>query len=155
MGFTQEGNFLHEWDQWLLKNEQDCKLIQEDLNKIQDWSDKWLLKFNKEKCRVIHIGKKNCGSMNALGDSTLYRQQERRRTWASWWGVTWKQLIRWQQQQLQQIQCLEESTEHSPVLTCTPPPPALYKALVHPKMEFAIQASTKERHRQSWKGLKD
>ena len=30
-----------------------------------------------------------------------------------------------------------------------PPPPALYKALVHPKMEFAIQASTKERHRQS------
>ena len=47
----------------------DCKLysnglsngasIQADLNSLSDWSAKWQLPFNVDKCKVMHIGKKN------------------------------------------------------------------------------------------------
>ena len=38
---------------------EDCETIQRDLNKLSDWSDKWLLKFNHDKCKVMHIGNDN------------------------------------------------------------------------------------------------
>ena len=34
-------------------------LIQNDLLKFLKWAEKWLLKFNKSKCSVLHMGKKN------------------------------------------------------------------------------------------------
>ena len=33
--------------------------LQEDLNKLQLWSDIWQLRFNAEKCKVMHIGRNN------------------------------------------------------------------------------------------------
>jgi len=30
--------------------------LQQDLNRVGEWSDKWLLKFNPAKCKVMHIG---------------------------------------------------------------------------------------------------
>ena len=33
--------------------------IQEDLNILEQWSEKWLMKFNPSKCKVMHIGKNN------------------------------------------------------------------------------------------------
>ena len=38
--------------------EQDALDLQEDLNRLQQWSDKWLLQFNTDKCKVMHIGHK-------------------------------------------------------------------------------------------------
>jgi len=34
-------------------------IIQEDLNKLNEWATKWQMSFNVEKCKVLHIGKKN------------------------------------------------------------------------------------------------
>ena len=31
--------------------------LQENLNRLQNWSDKWNLYFNIEKCKVLHVGK--------------------------------------------------------------------------------------------------
>ena len=33
--------------------------LQENLNRLQNWSDKWNLYFNVEKCKVLHVGKNN------------------------------------------------------------------------------------------------
>jgi hypothetical protein len=33
--------------------------LQEDLNRLQEWSDTWLLKFNAAKCKVMHLGSRN------------------------------------------------------------------------------------------------
>ena len=38
---------------------EDSKELQADLNRIQQWSDKWQLKFNSTKCKVIHLGHDN------------------------------------------------------------------------------------------------
>ena len=35
---------------------EDGKCLQEDLNRLTLWSDKWKMGFNPEKCKVMHIG---------------------------------------------------------------------------------------------------
>ena len=35
---------------------EDSVVLQEDLRRLKVWSDEWLLHFNPEKCKVMHIG---------------------------------------------------------------------------------------------------
>ena len=35
------------------------RLIQQDMKLLQTWSNKWLLYFNAEKCKVLHVGRTN------------------------------------------------------------------------------------------------
>ncbi len=39
-----------------IKTEEDCLRLQEDLDKLQEWSNKWLLEFNPTKCNIMKIG---------------------------------------------------------------------------------------------------
>ena len=39
-----------------VKNRSDRMVLQNDLLKLQQWSNAWLLKFNEKKCKVMHIG---------------------------------------------------------------------------------------------------
>ena len=39
-----------------LVREADITQLQDDLNSLCDWSRKWLLQFNPQKCVVMHIG---------------------------------------------------------------------------------------------------
>ena len=36
-----------------------CKKLQENIDKLLMWTDQWQLKFNNEKCKVLHLGKNN------------------------------------------------------------------------------------------------
>jgi len=40
----------------VISKAEDSDDLQQDLNKLAKWSDKWLLRFNPEKCKVMHIG---------------------------------------------------------------------------------------------------
>jgi hypothetical protein len=37
----------------------EAESLQKDLNSLADWSKKWQLSFNVDKCKVMHLGKKN------------------------------------------------------------------------------------------------
>ena len=43
--------------------------IQDDINSLMDWSDIWQLKFNAQKCNVIHIGKSSTVNDYFMGDN--------------------------------------------------------------------------------------
>ena len=43
----------------VIKTPEDRTLLQEDLLQLQSWSDKWLLKFHPDKCKVLAINKNN------------------------------------------------------------------------------------------------
>ncbi|XP_063427535.1 uncharacterized protein LOC134711037 [Mytilus trossulus] len=43
----------------IIKTQNDRQILQEDLNKMESWSDKWLLKFHPEKCKYMKISKKS------------------------------------------------------------------------------------------------
>ena len=42
-----------------ISNTSDTRLLQEDLDTLVQWSKKWKMTFNMEKCKVMHIGKQN------------------------------------------------------------------------------------------------
>ena len=47
---------------------EDSRQLQEDLDELGRWSDKWLLKFNKDKCKRMHIGRKNVKHQYTMGE---------------------------------------------------------------------------------------
>ena len=42
-----------------LKDPIDCDTLQDDLDLLCTWSNEWQMQFNIDKCKVMHIGKKN------------------------------------------------------------------------------------------------
>ena len=40
-----------------VKDISDCLDIQEDINIVQEWAQKWQSTFNCKKCKVMHFGK--------------------------------------------------------------------------------------------------
>ena len=42
-----------------MKSIDDCNILQKDLSTLSQWTNDWLLSFNVDKCKVMHIGKTN------------------------------------------------------------------------------------------------
>jgi hypothetical protein len=52
------------------------EVLQEDLNSLQGWSDKWQLPFNAKKCKVMHFGKSNRKNPYTLDERTIDAAEE-------------------------------------------------------------------------------
>ena len=54
-----------------IKSQDDIDMLTRDMEKIQNWSNKWLLTFNEEKCTTMHIGKQNLKTDYTLNNKIL------------------------------------------------------------------------------------
>ena len=54
-------------------NDTDKQSLQDDLDKLVKWSDKWQMLFNFGKCKCIHIGHGNMDEEYKMGDAVLGR----------------------------------------------------------------------------------
>ena len=45
--------------------------LQRDLDRLVQWSEVWQMRFNVDKCKVMHLGKRNAGESYVMngGDS--------------------------------------------------------------------------------------
>ena len=50
---------------------QDKQLLQDDIVNLQEWSEKWQLKFNEDKCKVMHIGPHNPDLIYTMNNANL------------------------------------------------------------------------------------
>ena len=57
-------------------NMEDAAKLQDDLTKLQEWSDRWLLKFHPGKCKVVDIGMRDRISYNYYLDNTELEHSE-------------------------------------------------------------------------------
>ncbi len=52
-----------------VNKKEDATQLQNDINNLIDWSNTWLMKFNKEKCKTMHVGKKNQQYQYTINDN--------------------------------------------------------------------------------------
>ena len=43
----------------IVDTQDDCEVLQQILNYLVEWADSWQMKFNADKCKVIHFGRAN------------------------------------------------------------------------------------------------
>ena len=48
---------------------ENSQAIQDDINSLMEWSDTWQLRFNAQKCNVLHIGKATIENEYFMGDN--------------------------------------------------------------------------------------
>ena len=61
-----------------IKDDNDPQALQEDLKRLENWSRKWLLKFDENKCKVLHFGNNNPETVYTLNGNPLENSEEER-----------------------------------------------------------------------------
>ena len=58
-----------------IRSADDSKMLQEDLNKLHAWSEKWQMDFNITKCSVLNVGSRNPVNSYNLDNVTIGRTE--------------------------------------------------------------------------------
>ena len=121
-----------------LRSQDDVECLRKDLANMEKWSNDWQMKFNTDKCTVMHLGRNNMASQYILNDKKLKESESERdlgviidknlkfsdhcNKVANTANVTLGMIRR-------TINCKSKS-----IIT------RLYKALVRPQLEYCVQA---------------
>src|ERR1043165_932866 len=120
-----------------VNNEEEAKILREDLERLYKWSEDWNMLFNIDKCAVMHVGRKNRSFEYEMGDRKLRTTEEEKDL-----GVIIQQSVKPSRQYreaatkankvLGQIKRTVISRDKNIFLN-------LYKTLVRPHLEYCVQ----------------
>ena len=116
----------------------DKKNVQDDLDKLVKWSEKWQMLFNFGKCKCIHIGHGNMDKEYKMEDAVLGRTTQEKDL-----GVTFSADMKVSEQCRiaaskgnQVLGLIRRTITYKEKQLIVP----LYKAIVRPHLEYCIQA---------------
>jgi hypothetical protein len=119
-------------------SDDDIESLRYDLNRLFEWSEKWQMKFNVEKCVVMHVGAKNVKAQYDIGGKSLTKVEEEKDL-----GVIFNKDFK------VASQCIKAANKGNQILglinrtiVCKQKIVILnlYKSLVRPHIEYCIQA---------------
>ena len=120
-----------------MQSHQDQLMLQQDINTITDWSQKWQMEFNKEKCHLLSIGRSQNSTPYTMESTVLSFSTAERDL-----GVVVQQNLDWSQhigkavkKANQVLGLISRSYEYKSIHNILP----LYKSLVRPHLEYAVQ----------------
>ena len=112
-----------------------CNALQDDLNKLANWSNEWSIKFNEDKCKVMHIGKSNPHFDYKMNDHILQKTEIERDL-----GVLISNDLEWDQQVISATSKANRKLgliKHAFKYLDTNTLKLLYKSMVRPHLEYA------------------
>ena len=121
-----------------INNTDDSSKLQDDLNKLVNWSQDWQMKFNVDKCKVMHLGRKNLHSTYSMNGSVFDSIKEEKDL-----GIHVSEDLKWS------TQCQHAYTKANRVLGMIHRTIisrdmrillSLYKTLVRPHLEYSSPA---------------
>ena len=59
-------------------SEENRKVLQRDLDRLVQWSEVWQMRFNVDKCKVMHLGRGNAGGNYVINGETMGAVNEER-----------------------------------------------------------------------------
>ena len=113
------------------------KMLQEDLNKCDEWATQWGMEFHPKKCKVLHFGKHNPGYTYHLGGISITPYEEEKDL-----GIHITSNLRWD---LHITECIKKANRMIGMIKRTfsymnkDMFNALYKTFVRPMLEYAPQ----------------
>ena len=51
--------------------DEDCQKIQQGIDRLVNWAEKWQMEFNPDKCEVMHFGRSNSGGSCKINGRTI------------------------------------------------------------------------------------
>ena len=108
-------------------NDTDKQSLQDDLDKLVKWSEKWQMLFHFGKCKCIYIGHRNMDEEYKMGDAVLGRTTQEKDL-----GVTFSADMKVSEQ----CGLIRRTIMYKEKQLIVP----LYKAIIRPHLEYCIQA---------------
>ena len=130
--FTDDTKLCHR-----AKNADDIMELQEDINKLVEWANKWQMNFNLDKCSVMRIGHNNIQSNYNMSNQQLPTTDQQRDL-----GIIITKDLKWQKQTEKScktayrvLEFIARNFRYKNKELILP----LYKSQVRPHLEHAVQ----------------
>ena len=122
----------------IVENQRDADEMQEDINRLWDWAERWGMKFNGEKCKVMHIGRRNQRHEYVMNGVKL-KETEEEKDLGVWVESSLKPAMQCEvaaRKANQMLGLITRSFHYRTKASLVP----LYKTFVRPKLEFSVAA---------------
>ena len=122
----------------VVETEGDARRMQRDVDKLMEWAKTWRMVFNAEKCKVLHLGRKN-QRFEYMMDGKRIQAVEEEKDLGVWVSDTMKPSIQCERAARDAnaaLGMIMRSFHYRTKDILIP----LYKTFVRPKLEFAVSA---------------
>ena len=120
----------------VVEEEDDAVALQGDIDAMMEWARKWEMKFNLDKCKVLHVGRLNKRYQYRIGDGCLAEAKEEKDL-GVWIGNDLKPVAQCERAAKAANSALGLITRCFHYRTRSVLVP-LYKTFVRPKLEYAV-----------------